>query len=52
MEGSTGFLCINYMNVFYASKSLKKMGGGQQKYEALNRDRYGALTVIKFSWNV
>jgi len=31
MEGSTGFLCINYMNVFYASKSFKKNGRGATK---------------------
>ena len=52
MEGSTEILCITYMNVFHASKSQKKRGGGEQKYEALNRDRYGALTVIKFARNV
>jgi len=54
MEGSTEILCITYMNVFHASKSKKKRGtgGGKQKYEALNRDRYGALTVIKFARNV
>jgi len=37
---------------FMLQRVKKKGGGGEQKYEALNRDRYGALTVIKFARNV